>query len=41
MDNEEKDLSEQEFEFFETSVEGNFDSVGGCPCRCQHKEDQE
>ena len=42
MDNEEKDLSEQEYDFFETSVEGYFDSQENqCPCRCLHKEDQE
>ena len=40
MDNEEKNLEEQEYEFFETSVEGYFtQSENPCPCKNLHKEE--
>ena len=38
---EEKNLEEQEYEFFETSVEGYFDSTENpCPCKNLYQEEQ-
>lgn len=40
MDNDEKDLSEVQFEFFQTSVEGNFNINNQCPCKCNQEESE-